>query len=181
MMARASAIFLPDLGMGGIVVVRVLAQASPPTNGGPRPGQRNENMRAKKKHRSELSNERNLLRWFAVRLLLRSHIGGTPSLRPLCEERVVLFRGPDEATVRTMATAYARGEEHSYANVYGEHVEWRFVAIEQVDALDDADPGKGWEVASRFCRRSLRTLEKHGQETGRTRRRGTGKRTDTPR
>ena len=99
--------------------------------------------------------------WFAATLLFASKVGGTPSLRPLVEERIVLFQGRNTDAVKVAAMRYGRAEEHSYENAHGERVEWRFIGLEQLDELDVGTPKQGWEVASRFTRRSLRALRRH--------------------
>jgi hypothetical protein len=96
--------------------------------------------------------------WYAVTVLFCSYHGDVPSLRPLCEERVVLFRGGSEKVVRRAAIAYGKAEMHSYQNLYGELVEWKFIGIERVEILEPPRDANGWEVASRFVRRSARTL-----------------------
>lgn len=105
-------------------------------------------------------------KWFAVTLLFKSVIGGTPSLRPLCEERVVLFRGEDERGVLTAARRYAQDEEHFYDNSRRERVDWSFVRIERVEALEPPSNGQPWEIASRYVRRSLTRLRNKDRHPG---------------
>jgi hypothetical protein len=98
-----------------------------------------------------------LERWFATTLLFKSGIAEVTSVRPLCEERVVLFRAETESNATALAAEYGRNEAHEYENVRGELVAWRFVGVEKVEAVSPPE-NLGWEVASRFTRRSLRTL-----------------------
>lgn len=93
--------------------------------------------------------------WYAVVLLFVSEIADIPHLRPLCEQRVVLFRGISNEAVRTQAMGYGATEEHSYRNGQGQLVRWRFEMIERIDCLEPPVDGKGWEVSSRFARLSL--------------------------
>lgn len=106
--------------------------------------------------------------WFAVTLLFMSRIKGALTLRPLCEERVVLIRSLSEPDARAKATRYAKMEAHSYQNVYGKTVSWHFVRIEKIERVDGPIDEKPWEVASRFVRRNLRRL--HGGDSKQKRR-----------
>jgi hypothetical protein len=106
--------------------------------------------------------------WFSVTLLFRSVVGDSPSLRPLCEERVVLFRVDTEGEARSAAISYARDAEHSYKKLHAEGVLWRFVRIERIEGLEGPKTNIGWEIAGRFVRRSIRTLEERaGEHTAR--------------
>ena len=104
-------------------------------------------------------------RWYAVTVLFRATVDDSTSLRPLCEERVVLFHGTSESEVQEDARRYANAEAHSYKNPHGEHVDWRFTSIEKVEVLAPPAPGAGWEIASRFVRCSLRTLRKNAHSS----------------
>lgn len=97
--------------------------------------------------------------WYSTTLIFRSDIGGVTSIRPLCEERVVLFDTSDEQEALKAAEQYGRKEAHSYANVRGENVIWRFVGVDKIQALDSPST-EGWEVAAKFVRRSWSTLRK---------------------
>jgi len=97
--------------------------------------------------------------WFSATLIFRSEIGGVRSIRPLCEERVVLFETSNEQEAIKAAEAYGRREAHSYANESGEEVRWQFVGIDKIHALD-SPTAEGWEVAAKFVRRSWPTLQK---------------------
>jgi hypothetical protein len=101
------------------------------------------------------------VQWYSVTLTFASRIGGVASLRPLCEERVVLFRARSEARARLLAVKYAGEAEHSYLNSRNERVEWRFAGIEQLTLLDAPPTERGWEVGSRFVRRRWSTLRKN--------------------
>jgi hypothetical protein len=98
--------------------------------------------------------------WYAGVLLFRSEVGGVTSLRPLCEERLVLFRGGSAKQVERAARRYARREQHAYENAAGETVDWQFESLERIDLLDDPPDNDGWEVFSRFTRRSLKALRR---------------------
>lgn len=95
-------------------------------------------------------------RWYAVTLLFSSRIGGVESLRPLCEERVVLLESSNMARVRLLVSKYARGAQHAYQNAGGDLVEWRFKRIEKIDEIEGPPHNAPWEVASRFVRRASR-------------------------
>ena len=97
--------------------------------------------------------------WFAATILFRSEIDGLANLRPLCEERVVLFQAVSENEAQRHATLYAQREEHAYKNRANETVTWVFVAIEGLEVLDLPSPS-GWPVASKYVRRTLRTLRR---------------------
>src|SRR5690606_32190702 len=98
------------------------------------------------------------LKWYSARLTFVSRIAGINSLRPLCEERVVLIRAPTESRARILATRYGHNEAHSYANARGEKVEWLFAKTEHLTELEPPPAHGGWEVASRFVRRRKRDL-----------------------
>lgn len=95
--------------------------------------------------------------WFATTLVFASEIAEIPSVRPLCEERVALFCAEDELAACAEARAYGEREQHSYLNSSGHRVNWRFVGIEKVVELLPTSSA-GWEVATRYTRRSRRTL-----------------------
>ena len=106
-------------------------------------------------------------KWYAVVLLFSSEVGHVPHLRPLCEERVVLFRGKGPGEVERLARKYGHDEEHSYRNVDDETVRWRFEVIQRIDLLDDPADKNGWEVASRFTRRSLAAIRRASSKLAR--------------
>lgn len=92
------------------------------------------------------------LKWYAITILFESEIAGIQSIRPLCEERVVLFQAGNAAAARAAARRYANKAEHSYHNDKGETVQWRFAKIDRLDEIE-TPMSTGWEVASRFVRR----------------------------
>lgn len=98
--------------------------------------------------------------WFSVTLLFVSSVGNIRSLRPLCEERVVLFHARDEAATLDSARRFGESEAHSYKNSDGDAVEWKFLRIETIEALGVLPAEGGWEVASRYVRRSRGALRK---------------------
>lgn len=105
--------------------------------------------------------------WYAATLVFSSTIGRMHSLRPLCEERVVLFHAQNQTLVERMATAYGAKEAHSYENNRGEIVNWTFLGVEKIEELSPEPASGGWEVASRFVRRSQQTLRTlKGRDTG---------------
>jgi hypothetical protein len=99
---------------------------------------------------------------YVVTILLASRVGGVASLRPLCEERVVLVAAGNLAQASALARKYGRNQEHTYANGRGEDVEWRFVRVIKVEALEGFD-NSIQEVTSRFIRVSQRKL-RHGKQ-----------------
>jgi hypothetical protein len=107
-----------------------------------------------------ISNTDRTARWYSVVLLFSSSIGDVASLRPLCEERVVLFRSNTAGEIDAAARRYAEREQHSYQNANGETVNWRFHGIERIEPLAEPPANEGWEVSSRYARRSLATLRK---------------------
>jgi hypothetical protein len=98
--------------------------------------------------------------WYAATLIFECRVGGVRSLRPLCEERVVLFRGSNESQVLRLAKMYGRSAEHSYPNRRREVVEWRFARIETLERLELPPVQGGWEVAYRFVRRKAKDLRR---------------------
>jgi hypothetical protein len=97
--------------------------------------------------------------WYSATLVFQSKIAQETSIRPLCEERVVLFHADSELQALKAGERYGRHEAHSYANAAGETVSWKFVGIDNLRVLDT--PGvEGWEVSARFVRRSWSTLRK---------------------
>lgn len=101
--------------------------------------------------------------WHATTILFKSEVNGVVSLRPLCEERIVLFDTSDETQAVAAAHDYGIQESHSYENVRGELVTWVFAGVEKVEVLSTSRP-QGWEVSAKFVRKSVRTLRKitHG-------------------
>ena len=112
---------------------------------------------------NEHSNDGTSEAWFAATIIFASAVGGKRGLRPLCEERVVLFRIGSVGEATAAAERHARSEEHSYRNSAGDEVKWTFVAIEKVE---DVTPrmAEGWEVGSRYSRRSLHSVRKKGSK-----------------
>lgn len=96
--------------------------------------------------------------WFATTLIFISEIAEIPSVRPLCEERVVLFCVKDESVALAEARSYGEREQHSYLNATNDRVRWRFVGVEKIVELLPTS-NIGWEVATRYTRRSWRTLK----------------------
>jgi hypothetical protein len=102
--------------------------------------------------------------WYSATLVFRSHIAGETSLRPLCEERVVVFDVANEHQALKAAERYGRREAHSYPNVDGEQVSWQLAGIDNVHAISAPLP-EGWEVAAKFVRRSWSTLRKLARQS----------------
>lgn len=97
--------------------------------------------------------------WHSVALIFRSDIERVTNIRPLLEERVVLFDAIGEQEAMKAAERHGGREVHSYKNVRGEDVSWKFVGIDKIHVLDSAT-ADGWEVAAKFTRRSWPTLQK---------------------
>jgi hypothetical protein len=97
--------------------------------------------------------------WYSATLVFRSKISGEASIRPLCEERVMLFKANSELQARKAAERFGRREAHSYLNVAGETVSWEFAGIDEFQVLD-SPAADGWEIRARFVRRSWSTLRK---------------------
>jgi hypothetical protein len=97
-------------------------------------------------------------RWYAATLLFVSKIAEVESLRPLCEERVVLVRGTREKQVRAVLARYGREQDHAYKNDRGETVEWRYVDLAKLEPIEDPTREGVQEVASRFVRKRLSNL-----------------------
>lgn len=78
-----------------------------------------------------------------------------PGHVPKFEESIVLLRAGSERDAERIAEAYARNEEASYLNKYGETVRWSFRKLVAIGrSLDeDLDPDRlrtGTEIFSRF-------------------------------
>ena len=98
-------------------------------------------------------------RWFSVTMMFESRIGGIIGVRPLCEERIVLFAAGNQLEAATAATEYGMHAQDEYKNASDESVSWRFVCLSEVRELDAPQAPAGWEVASRFIRRHRRTID----------------------
>lgn len=98
------------------------------------------------------------MQWYAATLVFASSVGRDQSLRPLCEERTVLFAATDEQKARNLAVQHGLSEEHSYRNTRAESVTWRFMGIDALNTVPSDEDALGWEVASRYTRRSLKRL-----------------------
>lgn len=96
--------------------------------------------------------------WYAATLVFASKIGGIMSLRPLCEERVALFRARIDSEALRLAQKYGQAEQHSYRNARGEEVQWRFQKVEKIERLEAPVLENGREIYSQFTRRSLKRL-----------------------
>ena len=121
--------------------------------------------------------DRNKGNYFAATLLFRSHVGDNESLRPLCEERVLLLRAATSAEAQAQASRYGRSEEHSYRSVAGDVVRWTFVRVLGVQEVGTPPVSGVWEVSSRYVRRRLATLRqttRGGSKRRRDARRGQG-------
>lgn len=81
-------------------------------------------------------------------MLSCSSYGANQSLRPLCGERVVLYRGESERAVARAATSYGKSEMHSNKNICGEQVSRRLLGIEKLESVLPAKDEKGWEITS---------------------------------
>jgi len=98
--------------------------------------------------------------WYAVTLLFVSRVRGVPSLRPMCEERVVALQSDTREGVTRRVREYAKEEEHSYQNTYGEKVTWGYAGILRIEPIEEPTAGQVWEVASRYVRRGRSALRK---------------------
>lgn len=96
-------------------------------------------------------------KYFSVKLLFASKLP-TPSLRPLCEERIVVIRAPNETAASIAAERYGHAEQHEYTNQDGDLVAWTLIRVEAIVELGKPTLKEGWEVASRYTRRSVQTL-----------------------
>jgi Domain of unknown function (DUF4288) len=113
--------------------------------------------------------------WYAATLLFWSEVGDVPSLRPLCEERVVLLRAATKAMAEANALRHGAAEAHSYKNARGENVNWSFAGIEKLEELSGPPSAGVWEVSSRYVRRARGRLPKGAKaSTPRTRARRGG-------
>jgi hypothetical protein len=97
--------------------------------------------------------------WYSATLVFQSKIAQETSIRPLCEERVVLFDANNELQAMSAAERYGRREAHSYTNAAGETVSWKLVGIDKLQVLE-SPAIEGWEVSTKFVRRSWSTLRK---------------------
>lgn len=97
--------------------------------------------------------------WFAVTMVFMSRIGKSRTLRPLCEERIVLFRADSKSEAGALGRKHGRSEEHSYEAVNGKRVTWSFIGIESIDDVTQHESNGPWEIGSRYVRRSLKRLK----------------------
>ena len=101
--------------------------------------------------------------WYAATLLFWSEVGDVPSLRPLCEERVVLLRAVTKAVAEANALRHGMEEAHSYKNARGDDVSWSFAGIEKLEELSGPPSSGVWEVSSRYVRRARARLPKRAK------------------
>ncbi|HEY3933137.1 MAG TPA: DUF4288 domain-containing protein [Gemmatimonadales bacterium] len=99
-------------------------------------------------------------RWFSVIVVFESRVAGIIGVRPLCEERIVLFVAEDEPTAIAAARRYGVSAQHSYDNSARETVQWIFVGVSDANELEERDATIGWEVGSRFVRKHRRTVDR---------------------
>jgi hypothetical protein len=78
-------------------------------------------------------------RWYAAVLLLESLHPEDPGSRKLFQLQVRLVRARSDEAAWDRANTIAKAQEHSYANVYGNTVEWVLrEVIDVIELLDDA-------------------------------------------
>ena len=89
-------------------------------------------------------------RWYAAVLLLESLHPEDPGSRKLFQLQVRLVRARSDEAAWDRANTIAKAHEHSFANVYGNTVEWVLrEVIDVIELLDDAMK-KGAEVYYSF-------------------------------
>jgi hypothetical protein len=76
-------------------------------------------------------------RWFSVIVVFESRVAGIIGVRPLCEERIVLFVAEDEPTAIAAARRYGVSAQHSYDNSARETVQWIFVGVSDANELEE--------------------------------------------
>jgi len=86
--------------------------------------------------------------WYAASLMYRA-CHQPPREDGLWEERIVLLRAGSQQRAVEQAEHMGSSDEVAYATAAGE-VQWRFVRVERVCAIDADELASGTEVFSRF-------------------------------
>jgi hypothetical protein len=87
------------------------------------------------------------MNWHVAEAIFESSIDGASSdYVPLIEKSWFLVAAPDEETALRKANELAKARRESYANAEGEQVQRRFVRIERVREIMDAELVDGTEI-----------------------------------
>ena len=86
-------------------------------------------------------------RWYVAVAVLQSEIQAPVVDPPLFDHQVRLLRAPNAEAAYERALFLGRSEEHSYKNVDGRKVRWKFLGLHDLVELD-GDVRDGAEVYS---------------------------------
>lgn len=84
--------------------------------------------------------------WFSAKLLFRADVDDQADIPPLHEASIRILKADSEEQAKEMAAETGVKEECNYKNSNGDLVQWRFVRIEEVQAIDDSEIRSGTEV-----------------------------------
>ena len=89
--------------------------------------------------------------WYSARLLFESvHDDNDPDAEHLWEESTVVFRCESGEDIGSKLTTLAKKGELSYANVYGNRVNWTFRELLEIQEISGYEVTDGTEVFFRW-------------------------------
>ncbi len=105
--------------------------------------------------------------WYVATIILKCEVEQKPTTDGewTCIQQIHLLRAPNQETAYQNAIKLGISQEHSYLNMQGEKVTWRFVGLENLEELDTKTIRDGTEIwGSVFYTESPEALvvEKHG-------------------
>ena len=93
------------------------------------------------------------MNWYVAEAMFKSSIDDAgPGYVPLAERSWFLISAADEETAHSKAVEIAKSRPESFANSEGEQVRWKFVRIERVREIMDAELVDGTEIWSEIAR-----------------------------
>jgi hypothetical protein len=85
--------------------------------------------------------------WFTAKCAFLSvHFEADPPHEQIGEFRYSLVRAEDESAARGAVSGLAKKREHTYENVYGATVHWKFDRIQEIKELFADELASGMEV-----------------------------------
>ena len=86
-------------------------------------------------------------RWYVAVVVMQSEIHAPVADPPLFDHQIRLLRAPNAEAAYERALFLGKSEEHSYKNVDGQKVGWKFLGLHDLIELD-GDVRDGTEVYS---------------------------------
>jgi hypothetical protein len=90
--------------------------------------------------------------WYSASMFFKAIRSEQSEGESLWEERLLLLEASSEDEARRAAELFGHRAEHRYAGVGATVVDWQFVVVERVYAIDSSTLTAGTELFSRFLR-----------------------------